>query len=302
MEVDQNTEEAPLPEPTYLAKLNPHARDARVRVLFTATLHRYYIDDEWRGYRSASGIIDLIFPPFDADRAIDGMMADTKRWNDPIANKKYYGMTRAQIKESWERNRIEAAALGTRMHDNIERALNHLPHDTSTKEWQLYCSYERDHPHLKPYRTEWRVFCKQAKLTGTIDMVYEDLQHPGEYVIADWKRAGSIDTEGFCRCPWNEQLHCKEHAIKGCDAFGNHPLTAYMPNCNLSHYTVQLNIYRWFLTRMYNKRVRELFLVVLHPSQEKYLKVPIPILDKFTGQLVTWYARNNEKLFNNKHH
>jgi hypothetical protein len=48
-----------------------------------------------------------------------------------------------------------------------------------------------------------------------------------------------------------------------------------MEDCNYYHYSLQLNSYKWLLQKSYGVKIREMFLVVLHPDQENYIKVPI---------------------------
>ena len=50
--------------------------------------------------------------------------------------------------------------------------------------------FVKDHPQLKPYRTEWMIFDEDLKLAGSIDMVYENPD--GTLSIYDWKRSKDI--------------------------------------------------------------------------------------------------------------
>ena len=102
---------------------------------------------------------------------------------------------------------------------------------------------------MKPYRTEWTVFNEDIKISGTIDMVYENPD--GTLSIYDWKRAKDISkTNAF-----------KKYAITEC--------IQHLPDTNYWHYSLQLNTYKAIIERKYNKKVTDLYLVRLHPDNPK---------------------------------
>ena len=149
------------------------------------------------------------------------------------------------------------------MHLNIENYYNGLDYNpgfTSTKEYKLFKMYLNDHKDYKAYRTEWRIYSKVYKLAGSIDMVYIDPKDPSKIIIADWKRCKEIKYDN----KWEKGLK---------------PISD-IPNCNYWHYTLQLNIYRMMLEKYYEKSVSEMFLVVIHPDNEKYIKIPIKIVNE----------------------
>ena len=52
----------------------------------------------------------------------------------------------------------------------------------------VFCSFTeavKDHPELKPYRTEWTIYDEDLKISGSIDMIYENPD--GTLSIYDWK-------------------------------------------------------------------------------------------------------------------
>jgi ATP-dependent exoDNAse (exonuclease V) beta subunit len=129
-------------------------------------------------------------------------------------------------------------------------------------EWEYFLEFVRDHPHLKPYRTEWMIFDEDLKIAGSIDMVYENPD--GTLSIYDWKRSKEITKVNN----WNK--------------FATNQLISHFPDANFWHYALQLNTYKAILEAKYGKTVKDLYLVRLHPDiQEKtYELLQVPILEK----------------------
>ena len=141
-------------------------------------------------------------------------------------------------------------------------------------EWEYFINFIRDHPELKPYRTEWMIFDEELKLAGSIDMVYENPD--GTLSIYDWKRSKDISK------------------VNSWKKFALNPLISHMPDTNFWHYSLQLNVYRRILKEKYDIDVTELALVVLHPDNysKDYEVVEVPILDNELDNL--WEYRKNQ--------
>ena len=73
----------------------------------------------------------------------------SKKMQDP--NYKYYGMTKQQILDSWEKNRKEASEA-TKTHYNIECYYNDMDVDDDSIEYIYFKNFRRDNTNLKPYR------------------------------------------------------------------------------------------------------------------------------------------------------
>ena len=235
-----------------LTDINHHPRDAHIE--FDEPTHVYTIDGD-SNYKSVTTWIHEFFPHFDADLIIS-KMRKSKNWNP---SNKYFNMTDNEIKASWTQNGKEAAQSGTAMHLNIEYYYNGRPFVkgfTNTAEYKLFVGYIQDHLDYKPYRTEWTVYSKKYRLAGSIDMVYIDPNDENKVILADWKRSKEIKVNN----QWEK---------------GYGPVSE-LDNCNYNHYCLQLNIYRMILEKYYNKQVTEMFLVILHPNQDKYQKINIP--------------------------
>lgn len=251
-----------------LTKINVHERDQYIT--FEEEGHKYTISTEPNTeYTSVTTFNHSHFEHFDADKIIKNMM-NGRNWN---SNNKYWGMTAEEIKKQWADNGKEASGAGSKMHFTIECFMNNdkikypythsdllktieEPISNDAIEWQYFINYVKDHPNLKPYRTEWFIFDEDLKLAGSIDMVYEN--DDGTYTIADWKRAREI----------TKQNNFKKFAKTKC--------IDHFPDTNFWHYTMQLNTYKMVLEKKYNKKIKDLYLVRLHPNAKNYELIPIP--------------------------
>lgn len=268
---------------------NLHERDKNVKFLEEG--HKYIITSDVNSkYTSVTTWNHKHFPTFDADAVIANMMKG-KNWKE---GHKYWGLTPEQIKQLWNTNGSTVSAAGTNLHFDIECYMNNSALDypyTHTElynqinpikndsiEWTYFMEFIKETPHLKPYRTEWTVYNEDIKLAGTIDMVYEN--DDGTLSIYDWKR-------------------CKE--ISRTNSFNQFAITesiSHIPNSNFWHYTLQLNTYKAILEAKYNKTVRDLYLVRLHPdAREKTFElIKLPILAKeiqtLFVELQSTYAEN----------
>lgn len=237
---------------SYLQKLNPHPRDNRC--VFDEEPHIYYIDGKNDNISVTTLVHNQLFPHFDADKIINRMM-NSKKWTDS----KYYGMTKAEIKQQWEDNKNESATQGTFLHLCIELFYNQQPKENNSVEYQYFLNFQNDIGHkLTPYRTEWVVFDEEVKLCGSIDMIYQQTKEDDtNLIIYDWKRTKKITDFS------NEM--------------GYEPLN-HLPNSNFWHYSLQLNIYKRILENNYDKKISEMYLLVLHPDNQNYIRKKVPIL------------------------
>lgn len=269
--------------PTTLQINNREIRDNHIR--FYSHGHKYEIVTDLRSrYTSVTTWNKSLFPKFDADAVIANIMRG-KNWNP---QNKYWGQTPEQIKASWFSSGASVADAGTNLHEQIENFMNNselvagythkhlLEHYRSKEdpnirgpEWQFFLKFVEENPDLKPYRTEWMIFHEDAKIAGSIDMIYENPD--GSLSIYDWKRSKDITSENT----WNK--------------FALNPLVAHIPDTNFWHYALQLNTYKYILEEKYGKRVRELNLVRIHPDHpgNTYDLIPVPILTKELDGLFT---------------
>ena len=261
---------------TVLSARNSHPRDKNIQ--FFEEDHKYIIDLEPDvKYTSVTTWNHSHFPKFEADIIIENMMKG-KGWKE---GHKYWGLTPEQIKAQWNTNRDSVAGAGTDLHYEIECFNNdkRFEFDYTNKElyeiymadkkkeletkpieWQYFINFVKDTPHLKPYRTEWTVYHEEVKISGSIDMVYENPD--GTLSIYDWKRAKNITR------------------INNFNKFAIPPQICHLPDSNFWHYSLQLNTYKAILEQKYGKVIKDLFLVRLHPDAEEknYELISLPNL------------------------
>ena len=243
--------------PNLLAKKNVHPRDEFIT--FEEGPHIYTIHGE-QGYTSVTTWNHHHFPVFNSSKIIDNILNNPKHNTDPTY--KYYIMTKKDILASWDNNRDTAASAGTKMHYDIECYFNGIFNENNSIEFQYFKKFVADFPQLKPYRTEWMVYYEEIKISGSIDMIFENPD--GTLEIYDWKRAKEIvyDTD-----------------------FGKYAITpciSHLPDTNFHHYSLQLNMYKIILEHKYGKKVTGLYLVCIHPDNpyKTYDRIEVPILEK----------------------
>jgi ATP-dependent exoDNAse (exonuclease V) beta subunit len=269
---------------------NRHERDNNIQ--FFEEGHKYCIlTDPDRQYTSVTTWNHHHFPQFNADEVIQNMMKG-KNWKK---GHKYWGLTPEQIKSMWNYNKDSVAGAGTDLHYEIECFHNDKRFqfiytnkelfeiymsdkgkflETTPIEWQYFINFIKDHLHLKPYRTEWTVYDEDVKIAGSIDMVYENPD--GTLSIYDWKRSKLITR------------------INNFNKFAISPLICHLPDSNFWHYALQLNTYKYILESKYGKKIKDLYLVRLHPDAEEknYELIQLPNLSNEINDLFQERIKN----------
>lgn len=239
-----------------LAIKNRHPRDENIE--FDEPTHRYTIHGTSEKWISCTGFIHAFYQDFDPKAAI----AAIKRGKN-YTTSKYYGKSDKEILDGWSNAGKEASGLGTAMHLAIEQFMNdaHTMIDPAvkvTKEWEYFHNFWKDcGGDLVPYRMEMEVYSELHRLAGSIDAIFYR-PSDGKYVIYDWKRSKQIKRDN-------------EHEK------GYYPLD-HLPNCNYWHYTLQLNIYKWFLETYYGLEIADLYLIILHPDNKNYQRIRLNVL------------------------
>jgi hypothetical protein len=255
-----------------LSEINPHPRDKNIS--FVDEGHVYTLTIAGVEYHpgSTTSNIGKFHEHFDGKKIVNLMFAKGEDNLKPeYKAMKKPGMTVDEHKEailkSWEDNGQLQSGNGSFMHKDIENNFNgeHV-NDPDSKEFRMMLDFWADllekNPGCKPYRTEWLVYCDDSRcseyLCGSIDFVV--IYESGELGIYDWKRVKQIKKENT----WKDKLGNikRKKMLKPFEKFDD---------CNFSHYSLQLNYYRHMLEAKYDKKVRDMTLVILHPDQDNYI-------------------------------
>lgn len=268
----------------YLSKIHPHPRDLNIIFQESQFDRKYIILSEPNiKYRSATTLLKDWFLNFNADDAISKIM-NGKNWNpDNI----YWGMSPTEIKEKWSREGDYSRTVGVSLHNCIEffmnlhgddsTELNHLQlfqiyitldYPIVNKPWSNFLEFVKFFPNLKPYRTEWKVYCTKLKWSGTIDMVY--INPDGTLDLCDWKCCKNLDP--------NADVY--SYGIPEC--ISNIPDTKYYK------YALQLNIYKRILESAYNVIIKNMYLISLHSSLNNFEKIMVPDLQQQITMLAAY--------------
>ena len=274
--------------------INKHPNDSRIYM--QEKEHRYFIDNESPSYiTSVTSIIHSYFHSFDADKVINKYY---DKWqSDECSHDKYRGKSKEEIKEMWEINKNDSCSSGTEMHSRLERFYNGNTIEDGDEsrgiEWKYALNYNRDmifNRNLRIYRTEWILFIKELWLCGSIDAVFRVPNTDNEVIVIDWKRSKEIKKNGFF----------------GQTGIG---ICKDLPDCNLSTYQLQLNLYAYMLQSQYNLLVKEAWIVVFHPDNSNYVAYPvknmqqshiIPMISERKAYIDNINKQNNSKDHNDK--
>jgi len=242
---------------TVLEKKNSHPRDSNI--VFHEGPHLYTLNNSDIKFTSVTTLVHHQFEQFNADKILNAIFK-----KNPLPAK-YHGKTKDSLKAEWDENRDSAASAGTKLHQNIEDYFNGETIVNDSMEWNHFMKFHTDNIGLIPYRTEWVVYDEEINLAGSIDMVTEN--DDNTLTIYDWKRSkGIVKSNAFNKYSTNQII---EH----------------IPDSNFWHYSLQLNVYKAIIERKYNKKVKELFLVCLHPNQKNYQLLKCPNLQDEVSNL-----------------
>ena len=276
-----------------LSVRNAHSRDNNI--VFFEKGHKYIVKSEPEiKYTSVTTWNHSHFQVFNADLIIENMMKG-KGWKE---GHKYWGLTPEQIKSQWNSNKDAVADAGTNLHFEIECFNNDkrfqfeytnkelyeiymcdkkIEHESKPIEWKYFINFIKDMSHLKPYRTEWIIYDEDVKISGSIDMVYENPD--GTLSIYDWKRSKNITS------------------VNNFDKFAIPKQICHLPDSNFWHYALQLNTYKYIIENKYGKIIKDLYLVRLHPDAEEnnYELIELPDLNKEITEL---FIERKKQLYN----
>jgi hypothetical protein len=253
---EQELKEEKLVKPTLIGEVdnrqsiafnleNKHSRDKRIK--FYPEPHVYTIDNT--PAPSASTIIAKFFPEF-----------DSVYWSNRKAPE--LGMTPDEVAFMWRTKGETAAKDGTFLHEQIENFFLNQEYE-KPEEFHLFESFVKENNHIKPYRTEWRIFDEHHHIAGTIDLISKN---SNGYEMYDWKRSkkvvNSFNGEPIKTNQWQ----------KGVGQLSDIDDTSY------NRYCLQQSLYKYILEKNYGLTVSKMYLIVLYPEYDKHYKVEVPYL------------------------
>ena len=226
---------------------------------------------------SVTRLTEKYFKPFDAVR-VSQLVSSTCY---SIVGHRYEGMSANDLQKQWADNSDDARTQGHKLHRAIELFFNPDMCIDTEESQDLHCLRQCDEYQqfekfwsefqtnrlsegdpVVPYRTEWIIYDRSARVAGTVDMLFKNSDDT--YTLVDWKRVKKLDRTGRDR--------------------GVGLLSKYA-NCNLTKYTFQLNVYRYILENVYGLKIRSAFLVAMHPTRDTYHVEPIS-KEPFTSDVV----------------
>ncbi|HAW72938.1 MAG TPA: hypothetical protein DCX00_03865 [Flavobacteriales bacterium] len=221
-----------------------HDRDSRIN--FYPEPHAYEIDGV--PVTSVSTLVARFFPEF-----------DSLYWAEKKAAKQ--NQSTKQLLEDWRRNGENASRLGTRLHHDIEQYYLNGKRANS-QEFEHFLTFHAAHKHLKPFRSEWRIFDESIGIAGTVDLVV----HNGrDYDLFDWKRSKKLIQEINGKA-FIEKTNPSQQGLG--------PLN-HLDDTSYNRYCLQQNIYSRILEERYDLRIRNMFLVVIHPNYSTFHKIRV---------------------------
>ncbi len=241
-------------------EMNPHARDERIE--FSALSHSYFLDGI--PVKSSSFLVSRFFTAFDSYSA-----AKKLRPSNPL-----FGKSIDAIVSIWANKGKEASDAGTLLHEQIERYYKGESYEP-TDEFGLFLDFANAHADLKPFRCEWRIFDESYHIAGTVDFI---AKNKGLYEMYDWKRSKKV-VDSRTGKPISNDYWGKTGIgqLKSIDD------TSY------NHYCLQQSLYKYILEKNYDLKVSKMYLVVIHPDYERYIKVEVPYLKNYVEYMLNTF-------------
>ena len=161
-------------------------------------------------------------------------------------------LSRAEILQMWEDNRVEAANRGTWMHYKMKVWLNAGCAVLDSVEMNLLLKFARTLNGLTAFRTEWTIYGEEENLAGSIDFVA--INGEGQLVLFDWKRSRDLRSKytGFRRM--------------------KSPLQ-HLDDCSGVQYRLQLYCYKFIIEKYYGLQVVQMCVVCAHPDNGEHVFV-----------------------------
>ena len=150
----------------------------------------------------------------------------------------------------------DATEAGTLLHLAIHNYYNGFtvdPRVTERVEWQYFLNFIRDHPNLRPWRTEFGVFCWRLRLCGTLDVLYFDWP-TNTFYVCDWKNVKVVT------------------------------------QAKIQEWKRQIGMYVYMLRHELRLKVTKMIAIVLHSTNTNYVTIDLPLDEAYDAWVDTVVA------------
>lgn len=273
-----------------LARENKSSFDDKIA--FREDTHTYYVEGR-DNYVSCTTFYSQFFTQFDARQMATKMVADPSFPNGKPSHAKYtplcYDTATGDrfsdeciidnILKSWKANGDQASSKGTDLHRAIELFYNDEPVPTDIQQTTEYSYFERFHRDIVetrkwlPFRTEMMVFEPNARVCGSIDMLFIDKNDIRD--LDDWRTGRAKSPLRLHMYDWKRSKKIPKFAYGRKTGLGP---CMRIPDCKFMKYALQLNIYKYILELHYNVRIMSMSLGVFHPVNSSYVTHSVPCL------------------------
>ena len=193
-------------------------------------------------------------------------------WEDLV---KEFVLTDSEIMQTWSDNALRASTAGTWMHAMFEHVLNGFDvipkslHEELSMCLRFLSDTVNEFPKLRIFRTEWTIYAIDEDVAGSIDAVFVD-QEDDKLVLVDWKRSKKLPEK-----------------YNGYGKLMSGPLSS-VPDCQGEHYRLQLNMYKWILTKYYEKDIKSMMVVstAANATKEPFVDL-VPDMQETVGKLMS---------------
>lgn len=214
--------------------------------------HVYSVDEVDMSH-SVTGIVSSLFGRF-YPRSTAARIVNSPKY----AEGPYAGMSAEEIVEAWSLKGRLAAERGSKLHFNIHLHLNGFHVQDDSPEFKLYLQWLHQHHDWTLLRSEMAIASvKLGMVAGSVDALFMDRE--GHIILVDWK--------------------CSSKDFESGKGWGKGAV-AHLPDCPLSRYWVQCNLYMHILRVEYNAVVDKAVVVQFDFEKDLYIEHDVLFLGK----------------------
>lgn len=220
------------------------------RVYLDKDSHRYYDKESGREYISVSRVISCYEDKFDEE-----MIS-----RNCAGRGKYIGMNQQQVKDSWNKKRVDAADHGTKIHEALERY---------TKESVIIEEDEGLRPMIESICLDYKEY---KKTYDEVCLYHSDFLIAGtcDKILLTNARNGYVDIEDYKNFKDGVQFYNKYNK------YMFEPVS-HLSACNFVKTAIQLSMYGIMYEKITGNKIRQLWIreiSTINPLNHKRINVP----------------------------